>query len=160
MKKIVWILMGLMIVSPVWAKKKKEEGLKKVIAVGAVNAGMLSFQNDNPTGLSTLLQDKVKKQLEKTGHYAAVVVESAKEAGVQDADAEFMAKMQAKQEAGQELTPQESLKYSEVAMKQQMAAMGPMMQQFGMGGGAAHKPVAAQALLTFSVSTGQGGMDT
>ena len=160
MKKLIWVLAGFLMVTPAWAKKKKEEGLKKVIAVGAVNAGMLSFQNDSPTGLSTLLQDKVEKQLEKSGRYVAVVVDSAKEAGVQDADAEFMAKMQAKQEAGGELTPQESLRYSEMAMKQQMAALGPMMQQFGMGGGAAHKPVSAQALLTFAVNTGQGGMDT
>lgn len=152
-----------MIVSPVWAKKKKEEGLKKIVAVGAVNAGMLSFQDDNPTGLTTLLQDSVKKQIEKNGNYSAVILDSAKNSGMGDSDAGILSKIQAKQEAGQELTPEESLQYSELVMKQQMAALGPMLQQFGGGGGmggAAFKPVAAQALLTFAVSTGQGGMDT
>lgn len=165
MKKIALLAAVVLLTSPAWAKKKKEiEGLKKVIAVGAVNASMFSFQDDNPTGLTNMLQDSVKKYLDGTERYTAVVVDSAKAAGGgSTADDDFLTQMQTKLEAGQEMTPQESLKYSELMMKQQMAAMGPMLQQFGGGGGmggAAFKPVAAQALLTFAVSTGQGGMDT
>lgn len=163
MKKTVWFLVIFLMAFPVLAKKKKEEGLKKVVAVGAVNSQMFSFQDDNPTGLTNMLQDSVKKHLDGTGRYAAVVVDSAKKVASSAGDDDFLAQMQAKLEAGQEMTPEESLKYSEMIVQQQMAAMGPMLQQFGGGGGmggAVFKPVAAQALLTFAVSTGQGGMDT
>ncbi|MDO8527519.1 MAG: hypothetical protein Q7T03_07525 [Deltaproteobacteria bacterium] len=143
MKKIICVL-GLFLISmPAWA------GLKKVIAIGVVNASMLSFQGGNPGNLNSLLQDQIKKQIDASGRYVGVIVEE--DQGLTEEDQICLDKLQARMGEGQTLSQQEMMQYSTLITKQ----MGPMMQQY-----APPKNVAAQALMTFSASTGESSMDT
>lgn len=156
MKKVAWLLCLLLTALPVAAKKKEEKtGLKKVIAIGNINAGMFSFQGSNPMGLSSLLQERIQKQINTNSALTAVVINplAEEEEGAAAKDEEFLKQIQEKIEAGGQPSQGEMMRYSQLMMKQ----VAPMMQQFNT---APPKNIAAQAVLTFSTSTGSGTTDT
>lgn len=156
MKKFFVAAAILLMSFPVVAKKKEEKtGLKKVVAIGNVNAGMFSFQGSNPMGLSSLLQEQIKKQIDAATGLTAVIInpQAEEEEGAGDKNDEFLKQVQEKIEGGGQPTQAEMMRYSQLMMKQ----VAPMMQQFNT---APPKNIAAQAVLTFSTSTGSGTTDT
>lgn len=144
-KTICMIAALLLIAAPVGAKNKSDQGFKKVIAIGHVNTSRMGFSSLTPKQLGDLFKMRAKKELEKTGRYIVIIPKYEEE----DIDAE--------QKAAPQKTPKtaaEAMKYAQ-EMQKQFEIMAAKAQ-----GQYVHKPVAAQALFNFSVSTGSRHVTT
>ncbi len=135
----------LLMAAPVGAKEKSEGGLKKVIAIGHVNTSRMGFSSLTPKQLGDLFKMRAKDELEKTGRYVVIIPKYDEE----DIDSEQKAETQKTPK-----TAAEAMKYAQ-EMQKQFEIMAAKAQ-----GQYVHKPVAAQALFNFSVSTGSRHVTT
>ncbi len=134
----------LMLAFPASAKKS-DSGLKKVIAIGHVNTSRIGFSSLTPKQLGDLFKMRAKNELEKTGRYVVIIPKYDEK----DIDASQQAKPQKTPK-----TAAEAMKYAQ-EMQKQFELMAAKAQ-----GQYVHKPVAAQALFNFNVSTGSRHVTT
>lgn len=145
------LLLATLLVAPSLHAKKKDRGLKKIVAIGQVDAGSVYIPSMGRNGLNDLFKDLLKKKLEKTGRY--VVVFAQKGTG----------KKATSQKTPTIPQPPKGGTYTPQQAAQLMAQAQQMMQQFslsGMGGMASDYPVAAQALFRLVVRSSESSTDT
>ncbi len=125
------------------AHAKKNEGPKRVIAVGNVNTGGMGFSSMTPDQLSELFRVRAKKRLEKSGRYTVILPEP------KNKEYEEPSKPKAQK---QPKTAADAMKY--VAEMQRQARM-----MSGQGQNV-YYPVDADALFDFNIQTGSRHVTT
>lgn len=141
---VITVALALTLASP--AHAKKDEGPKRVVAIGNVNTGGMGFSSMSPKELSELFRLRAKKMLEKKGHYSVILPEPKDEIVGETATAPKAQK--------QPKTTAEAMKYAR-EMQEQYQQMMAQSQ-----GRRVYYPVDADALFDFNVQTGSRHMTT
>ncbi len=154
-------------IAPAFAKKKESkcpDGLKKIVAVGQVDAGSFSFEEGDPTSLGKLLQNQLRKEIEAKGCYVTVLHEPVPEKEAPPTEAPEATPPPAivpPSNASGKMTAQQAAQLMQ--QSQQMVAQMMQMTAKAMGGaapGQKFSPAAAQLLVRAKVATGRGNVDT
>lgn len=123
--------------------KKKDEGPKKVVAIGNVNTGGMGFSSMTPQQLSELFRVRAKKRLQKSGNFTVILPEP-KDIAKQAED-----------------KPQKVPTTAAAAMRQaqEMQKQFQLMQMQSQGQHI-YYPVDADVLVDFNIQTGSSSMST